>query len=227
MSGEPLLMRLYRLPVLYDLARFVSYGGRRTDQMREFLAGHSQKYGDGKAMMALHEMTCEDKETGLTVLTWYAKQLCRCLLGPAPDDPGYEANWQGRTTPDCHRPPPLQPQRGVPKSKRKKAPELPPAEPRPPVAAPATDVPPPAPSEPGISSLGYARSAKEKNKRSLHVMRREARKKLAHHGRRSFAGKEAKKEITAAEAEIANRGYRIPDEGQETASWDRPKQEAT
>ncbi len=83
--------------------------------------------------------------------------------------------------------------------------------------------PPLRPTTEGISLEGYARMAKEKNRRALLCMLRDARKKLAHHGRRSFMGKEAKKEIAAAEAEIDNRGYSIPEPGQETKEWEKTK----
>jgi hypothetical protein len=104
------------------------------------------------------------------------------------------------------------------------------------------DVPPPAAAEPertkeeepatepearpameGTSLESYARMAKEKNRRSLFCMLRDARKKLAHHGRHSFMGREAKKEIAAAEAEIRNRGSAVPAEGEETKEWEKTK----
>ena len=52
-------------------------------------------------------------------------------------------------------------------------------------------------------------------------MLRDARKKFAHNGRHSFAGREAKKELAAAEAEFRSRGLPIPAEGEETAAWDK------
>src|SRR5262249_31825687 len=78
-------------------------------------------------------------------------------------------------------------------------------------------------AEAGISPEGYAKEAKEKNRRALLCMLRDARKKLAHHGKRSFSGKEAKKAIAAAEKEIRGRGLPVPSEGQETAEWDKKK----
>jgi hypothetical protein len=69
----------------------------------------------------------------------------------------------------------------------------------------------------------YARMAREKKRRGLLCMLRDARKKLAQHGKRSFSGKEARKEIAAAEGEIKNRGYAIPEPGQETKEWERAK----
>jgi len=75
----------------------------------------------------------------------------------------------------------------------------------------------------GISAEGYAVEAKRKNKRTLLCMLRDARMKLAHHGKPSFMGKEAMKAIDAAQAELHSRGIEIPVEGQETAQWDRKK----
>lgn len=47
-------------------------------------------------------------------------------------------------------------------------------------------------------------------------MLRDARKSLEHNGKSSFAGKQAKKEIAAAEAEMLRRGIPIPQPGAET-----------
>lgn len=77
----------------------------------------------------------------------------------------------------------------------------------------------------GLSPEAYAREAREGNRRELLCMLRDARKKLAHHGKKSFAGKEAKKAITAAEDELKRREFPIPPEGEETAEWDRKKED--
>jgi hypothetical protein len=73
----------------------------------------------------------------------------------------------------------------------------------------------------GLSPAAYAADAKRKNKRQLLCMLRDARRKLAHHGKRSSSGKEAKKEIAEAEAELTRRAIAIPPAGQETAAWDK------
>jgi hypothetical protein len=65
----------------------------------------------------------------------------------------------------------------------------------------------------------YAADAKRRNHRQLHCMLRDARQKLKHHGKRSFAGKEAKKALAAAEAELRSRGLDLPPVGEETAKW--------
>ncbi len=46
--------------------------------------------------------------------------------------------------------------------------------------------------------------------RSLVVALRNAKKELAWHGRESWCGKEAKKEIAALEAEFKRRGLELP-----------------
>jgi hypothetical protein len=79
------------------------------------------------------------------------------------------------------------------------------------------------PTKPGISKEGYAALAKGKNRRALLCMLRDARKKLAQHGKRSFSGKEAMKEIAAAEAELKSRSLTVPPEGEETAEWEKKK----
>src|SRR3954454_24242802 len=41
-TKEPLATRLYLEPHLHELARFISYGGRRPDQMKAFMAKHKE-----------------------------------------------------------------------------------------------------------------------------------------------------------------------------------------
>lgn len=97
--------RLYQERHLHELARFVSYGGRRADQVKAFMVGHKERHGD-KAMWALIELTEEDKATGLTVLRPEAKKACRVLLGPSPGSEEYEGYWpkQGCEPPAEHLP---------------------------------------------------------------------------------------------------------------------------
>jgi hypothetical protein len=76
----------------------------------------------------------------------------------------------------------------------------------------------------GLAPERHAALAKRKNKRSLLCMLRDARKDLAHHGKASFMGKEAKKAIEAAECELRTRCIEIPKEGEETAQWERRKE---
>lgn len=71
------------------------------------MAGHRERDGD-KAMLAMHEMTATDPDTGLTVLRPEARRSCRVLLGPPPESEEYAAHWQrnGCEPPPEHRPPP-------------------------------------------------------------------------------------------------------------------------
>lgn len=57
--------------------------------------------------------------------------------------------------------------------------------------------------------------ARRRNNRQLRCMLRDAREHLEHHGRHSFMGKEAKKRLSAAEAEFHRRGIPLPPPGEE------------
>jgi hypothetical protein len=80
----------------------------------------------------------------------------------------------------------------------------------------------------GRSQEDYAADAKKMTKRSLLCALRDARKKVKQHGKRSFAGKEGKKELAAVEAELHARAIVAPPPGEETKEWDdkkKPKKE--
>ncbi len=102
------MTRLGLEPHPYELARFISYGGRRPDQMKEFVTAHRAKHGD-KAMWAMHELTATQEGTGLTVLRPEARRVCRALLGPAPESEEYAHYWsvlQKCEPPADQQPPP-------------------------------------------------------------------------------------------------------------------------
>lgn len=106
MTQQPLGVRLYQQRCLYALARFISYGGRRADQVRAFLAGHRETYGEA-ALSALHELTMIDERSCLTVLRPAARKACRVLLGPAPESDEYARYWQLQgSEPPAHDQPP-------------------------------------------------------------------------------------------------------------------------
>lgn len=118
---EPLVVRLEREPHLYELARFVSFGGKRPDQMKAFMEQHREKYGS-KSMWALQTLTTHDERTGLTELRPDAKRACRVLLGPTPDSDEYSAYWKKRGTepPADHQPPgPAEAEPEAPKKPRR------------------------------------------------------------------------------------------------------------
>jgi hypothetical protein len=197
MNREPLAFRLYFQPAYYELARSVSYGGVRTPDLKPVLEELSERHGAGYVRKAFYELLVEEEQTGMTVLRQHVRRLCSQLLGPPPESPDYESYWEGRQKPAHHQPPKLVIGKGKPE-----------AEPPEPVKPePALE---PTMAEAGISVEGYSRMAREKNKRALLCMLRDARKKLKHNGRRSFSGKEARKEIAAAEAELKRRGLDVP-----------------
>lgn len=228
MSKLPLSVRLYFHKPLYELARVVNYGGLVEtafwDRYKELCAVHGQE----QMSAAVGQILLVDKTTTPAVvrLTPDARKWCFQLLGPAPEHPEYARYWSGRTPPAEHKPPKVPPLSTAPPPEPPPQPEAkPPEEPKAERTKEEDDQEEttPRPMTEGISPEGYARMAKEKNRRALMCMLRDARKKLAHHGQRSFSGKEACKEIDAAEAEIKNRGYTVPLEGEETKEWDRRK----
>lgn len=87
--------------------------------------------------------------------------------------------------------------------------------------------PPPPPANPPLDPAAQDRAARC-NKRQLACMLRDARRSLEHNGKSSFAGKQAKKEIAAAEAEMKRRGMEIPptvEEAKRSQSQDAPASE--
>ncbi len=120
-TALPLVTRLGLESHLYELARYVNYGGKRPDQMKEFMAGHRARHGD-KAMWAMHELTATQEGTGLTVLRPEARRVCRALLGPAPESEEYQAYWKrnGCEPPPEHQPPPPSPEPEAEAGKAKK-----------------------------------------------------------------------------------------------------------
>jgi hypothetical protein len=203
MNREPLAFRLYFQPAYYELARAVSYGGVRTPDLKPALEELSKQHGAGDVRRAFYELLVEEEQTGLTVLRQHVRRLCSQLLGPPPESPDYESYWEGRQKPAHHQPPKLVISKGKPEPE-------PPKQPQPPDNEPSREEEKPTMAEAGISVEGYARMAREKNKRALLCMLRDARKRLKHNGRRCFSGKEARKEIAAAEAELKRRGMDVP-----------------
>lgn len=102
-----LAVRLYQEPCLYELARFLSYGGKTDVQFMEFFAGHKAKYGE-RAALAMRQIALIEPGTNLWVLRPEARKACRVLLGPAPESEEYQDYWtrQGREPPAEHQAPP-------------------------------------------------------------------------------------------------------------------------
>jgi hypothetical protein len=107
MTKEPLYLRLFREELLYELARFVSYGGRKDDELRVKCDDMRERFGKDKVMWSLMELTAKDEKSGLTVLKPEVRKLCKGLLGPAPEDEEYSRYWSvnKRTPPPEHQPP--------------------------------------------------------------------------------------------------------------------------
>jgi hypothetical protein len=82
-----LLIRLYQQPVLYELARAVSYGGKRPGQLKDKCAELAEKYGQHAVTMAFTELTMLEKDTVLTVLRPEARKACWQLRGSPPEHP--------------------------------------------------------------------------------------------------------------------------------------------
>jgi hypothetical protein len=125
---DPLYQRINREPVLYELARAVGYGGKRTGDLREKCDDLAKRYGNHAVTMAFTELTMADP-TGLTVLRPNVRPLCRQFMGPVPEDPGYAAYWaeRGREPPPEHKPP--EPDRNGTVQPVEKTPEQPQPEP--------------------------------------------------------------------------------------------------
>lgn len=121
-TKEPLYERLFREPQLYELARFVSYGGRRDNELKAKVEEMREQHTGNKMMWALVELTKKDEATGLTVLKPEVRKLCRGLLGPAPEDDDYQRYWDvnKRTPPPEHQPPEPEVEAEAPKPVKKR-----------------------------------------------------------------------------------------------------------
>lgn len=75
----------------------------------------------------------------------------------------------------------------------------------------------------GRTKDDYLQAMRRLTERQLCCRLRDARRKLLHHGKHSYTGREAIKEIDAAKFEFQLRGLEIPADGAETARWDKAK----
>jgi hypothetical protein len=107
---ESLAFRLSSQPLLAELVRFISYGGKRLQDVRARRAEMAARLGEEEVRQALHELTTREERSGLVVLRPGVRPLCRQVLGPPPEDPRYEEYWRSsqRTPPADHQPPPPQ-----------------------------------------------------------------------------------------------------------------------
>ena len=104
---DPLNLRLFFQPHLTEMARFISYGGKREKDVKEKCDDMRSRFGDQKVMWAVQELTTRDEKSGLTVLRPVVRKLCRGLLGPAPEDADYRRYYDvnKREAPAEHQPP--------------------------------------------------------------------------------------------------------------------------
>jgi hypothetical protein len=105
-----LSMRLAFQPNLAELARYVSYGGKREQEFWDWYREMCHRYGQERMSAAYNEM-CEPDTARLPAvirLKPEARKACHQLLGPAPEDAGYADYYRvnRRTPPAEHQPPP-------------------------------------------------------------------------------------------------------------------------
>jgi hypothetical protein len=163
---------------------------------------------------AVRDLTVYSKgeQDGRYELRPTAKKILRIIIGPSLDAPDYASWWRGRLISVQRMKEAGQP---VEWAERPPVPLVEPCEESRQAAEPEAN------SEETTSSAmagrtkeSYARAASVLSKRGLMCMLRDARQQLAQHGKRSFCGKEAKKEIQ-------KRGLTVPIEGKETVEWDQ------
>jgi hypothetical protein len=109
MSKDPLVIRLYFHPPLYELARVVGYLGLPLEEARQQLRPLEEKYGREAMQKAADELLHIDTsaEPHTVQLTDEARSCCWQLLGPPPEHPEYRA--KDSAAPDSPAPVPEQP----------------------------------------------------------------------------------------------------------------------
>jgi len=82
-----LLYRLYSAPLLYEMVRFVGYGGRSEIEFWDFYREMARQYPVEKASAAVDELFDIDKTTLPAIVRIKPKvlPLCTSLLGPLPE----------------------------------------------------------------------------------------------------------------------------------------------
>jgi hypothetical protein len=207
---KPLWQRMYQDECCTEVVRIIGYEGCFFRELPEKLKPLVEKFGEARVeAVSYHLLTYDGQMTrsspplARVMLRGEARKLAWGLLGPPPEHPWHDAYRNGGRI-------------SLPWEREETKPRDEEVEPEEEPEEQKT-------AEPGITKEGYAALAKGKNRRALLCMLRDARKKLAQHGRRSFSGKEAMKEIAAAEAELKNRRLTVPPEGEETAQWDKKK----
>jgi hypothetical protein len=86
---EPLVLRLYFHPPLYELARLIGYAGLPLDEARQLVQPLRERHGRAAMKAAEAEIVRIDDQAQppRVVLTEECKRVCRQLLGPPPGPP--------------------------------------------------------------------------------------------------------------------------------------------
>jgi hypothetical protein len=84
---QPLVVRLYFQPPLYELARLIGYAGLPAPAAKEKLRSLSERYGRAVMEAAVGEIVRIDRTTEPPTarLTEEARKACWQLLGPPPE----------------------------------------------------------------------------------------------------------------------------------------------
>ncbi len=132
MKKEPsVLERLYKEPEYQEIAKFVGYQGTVVRDLYARIELLAAKYDKRKLeTAAVHltvyegQFTSTPKSLAEVKLRSDVRKCCHQLLGPAPEDPGYEEYWRinQREPPDAKRAEP-QPKPKTPRGKKPAAPK--------------------------------------------------------------------------------------------------------
>lgn len=212
--------RMYSDPCYTAVVRAIGYEGCVYRDLAERLGPLVQEFGEGAVETATRHLLSYEgqvlrnaKPLADVKLCGEARKFAVGLLGFPPEHPWHDAVRNGERIPL----PWEAPDKGAPKQ------EVPPQEEEMPGEKESEDEGEIPPSPAGVTAEAHAQNMRTMNRRQLLCTLRDARRKLAKQGKRSFSGKEAKKEIAAAEKELRRRGLPVPPHGQETAEWDKKK----
>lgn len=226
-TAMPLWQRLYQDEVYTEVCRLIGYLGCQYRDLWQKLKPAIGKHGQQKVESATAHLLTYDKQFTVNPpplahveLRANVRRLCIQLLGPPPEmwDEFYANVINPPPNPYKQRPTGRVAEKPKPQEEVKPEPTKKNVNAKAKKPHPESQI-----AEAGISSEGFASLARDKNKRQLFCMLRNARQKLKHHGRKSFLGKEAKKEIAAAEAELKARKLAVPNEGQEMPAREEKK----
>lgn len=99
MKQRPLYDRIYQTPAWYSLIRLLGYAEHPLEDARKLTAPLADQYGLHVMQEAAAVLTEGNADKTTVRLRPEVRKLAWQLLGPPPEDPGYEAYWQGRERP--------------------------------------------------------------------------------------------------------------------------------